>query len=93
MTPVAGTIARRLLSETTDMDSDGGTSTLGEAAHMGVWNMGASASAGGWWRAGSKEWAPALAATVSYPFGCLPATWPGGVAWCRAALGRGLAGV
>ena len=89
MTPVAGTIARRLLSETTDMDSDGGTSTLGEAAHMGVWNMGASASAeaSGLQRVGSGF------GRYRYPFGCLPATWPGDVAWCRAALGRGLAGV
>ena len=29
-------------------------------------------------------------ARYRYPFGCLPATWPGDVAWCRAALGRGL---
>ena len=26
-----------------------------------------------------------------YPCGCLPTTWPGDAAWCRAALGRGLA--
>ena len=26
-----------------------------------------------------------------YPLGCLPAAWPDDVAWCRAALGRGLA--
>ena len=25
------------------------------------------------------------------PFGCLPTAWPGDAAWCRAALGRGLA--
>ena len=82
MTPVAGTIARRLLSETTDMDSDGGTSTLGEAAHMGVWNMGASASAGGERapKSGLRLWPlPLVTPSAAYP----P---PGRVALRGAAL-------
>ena len=41
-------------------------------------DAGASAQARYWYR---------------YPFGCLPTTWLGDVAWCHTALGRGLAGV
>ena len=51
-----------------------------------------SAAASTWWRAGSGEWAERAPAPARYrcPFGCSPTTWPGGAAWCRAALGRGL---
>ena len=51
-----------------------------------------SAAASTWWRAGSGEWAEWAPAPAHYrcPFGCSTTTWPGGAAWCRAALGRGL---
>ena len=51
-----------------------------------------SAAASTWWRAGSGEWAKRAPAPAHYrcPFGCSTTTWPGGAAWCRAALGRGL---
>ena len=41
MTPVTGTIARRLLSETTDLDSDSEAGTPAEGTRLGVWNMSA----------------------------------------------------
>ena len=51
-----------------------------------------SAAGSTWWRAGSGEWAERAPAPARYrcPLGCSPTTWPGGAAWCRAALGRGL---